>query len=180
MDIIYRHLIDNEITVSLFKPFNRYQKVEQCWRIEDGKWILKDISFVEDWGSSEKSFLVDCLKKTVHTKGVVWGAFEKDLLVGFASVENEPFGTKERYLQLSSLHVSNEFRGLGIGKVLFNMIAQSSLNMGAQKLYISAHSSKQSQAFYKSVGCVEAKEINKIFVEKEPCDCQLEYNLLEI
>jgi hypothetical protein len=51
--------------------------------------------------------------------------------------------------------------------------------MGAQKLYISAHSSQESQAFYKAMGCVEAMEYNKRLVSEEPCDCQLEYNLQE-
>lgn len=46
--------------------------------------------------------------------------------------------------------------------------------LGAQALYISAHSSVESQAFYKAMGCVEAKEYQAFHVEKEPCDCQLE------
>ena len=45
---------------------------------------------------------------------------------------------------------------------------------GAKKLYISAHSSVESQAFYKKMGCVEAREYSQIHVEQEPWDCQLE------
>lgn len=45
---------------------------------------------------------------------------------------------------------------------------------GAKKLYISAHSAVESQAFYETVGCVEAEECNQGHVEKEPYDCQLE------
>lgn len=48
---------------------------------------------------------------------------------------------------------------------------------GAKKLYISSHSAIESQNFYKSLGCVEAKEYNKAHVENEPCDCQLEFVL---
>ena len=44
----------------------------------------------------------------------------------------------------------------------------------AKKLYISAHSAVESQAFYKAMGCVEAEEYNAEHVEKEPYDCQLE------
>ncbi len=57
------------------------------------------------------------------------------------------------------------------------LAAERAKAMGAEKLYISAHSSKESQAFYKAVGCVEAEEYNPASVEKEPCDCQLEYRL---
>ena len=42
------------------------------------------------------------------------------------------------------------------------------------KLYISAHSAVESQAFYKALGCVEAQVYNKEHVEKEPYDCQME------
>ena len=45
------------------------------------------------------------------------------------------------------------------------------------KLYISAHSSKESQAAYKAIGCVHAEEINQKLAEEEPCDVQLEYVL---
>ena len=48
----------------------------------------------------------------------------------------------------------------------------------AEKLYISDHSAVESQAFYRSMGCVEAKEHNRAHVEKEPWDCQLECVLL--
>lgn len=49
--------------------------------------------------------------------------------------------------------------------------------LGADKLYISAHFSKESQAAYKALGCVHAKEINPKLSEKEPCDVQFEYVL---
>ena len=64
---------------------------------------------------------------------------------------------------------------MGIGKQLFQMASTWAREKGAKKLYISAHSSIESQAFYKAMGCVEALEYNKEHVEKEPCDCQLEY-----
>jgi len=51
------------------------------------------------------------------------------------------------------------------------------VELGAEKLYISAHSSVESQAFYRSMGCAEAEEYNARHVELEPCDCQLEYLL---
>ena len=44
-------------------------------------------------------------------------------------------------------------------------------------LYISAHPSKESQAAYRSLGCVEAEEINKAIAENEPFDIQMEYVL---
>lgn len=45
---------------------------------------------------------------------------------------------------------------------------------GAEKLYISAHSAVETQAFYNAMGCAEALEYSKFHTQKEPFDCQLE------
>lgn len=175
--ISYKELKENEINIELFASFDRYQEVNECWRKESGEWVLKEIAFIEKWGPDEYQYLVKCLYNTIKTGGAVFGAFHNDVLVGFASIENEFFGSQREYLELSCIHTSYESRGLGIGKKLFFLICKKAKEMGAQKLYISAHSSKESQAFYKSLGCVEAVEYNSKSVEKEPCDCQLEYSL---
>ena len=86
-------------------------------------------------------------------------------------------GGKCRYADLSCIHVSADCRGEGLGRLLFLKAAESAVELGAEKLYISAHSSVESQAFYRSMGCAEAEEYNARHVELEPCDCQLEYLL---
>lgn len=176
-EIQYKKLKANEITVDLFKNFNRYQKVTKCWRKVEDKWVLKDIAFTEEWTSKEYEFLVKCLQNTVNTGGLVFAAFKDESLAGFVSVENILFGAEKEYLQLSCIHVTFEGRGRGVGRGLFELAADSARKMGAKKLYISAHSSEESQAFYKKLGCVEAAEYNERLVAEEPCDCQLEYIL---
>ena len=176
--IEYKELKETEIDLSLFTSFNRYQDVEQCWRKENGEWILKDIAFTEQWSLNEYEFLVKCLQNTIKTGGTVFGAFYKDKLVGFASLENQFFGSQKEYLQLSSIHISHEKRGMGIGKELFSLVCKKAKEKNGQKIYISAHSSEETQAFYKMMGCVEAKEYNEKLVAEEPYDCQLEYCLL--
>ena len=44
-------------------------------------------------------------------------------------------------------------------------------------LYMSAHSSMESQAAYRALGCVHAQEINAALAQAEPCDVQMEYLL---
>lgn len=175
--IIYRELKEIEIDESLFQNFNRYQEVKKCWRKENGKWILKDIPFTDQWGFEEYKILIKCLQNTIKTGGVVFGAFN-NVMVGFASLESQFFGSQNEYLQLSSIHTSYGNRGTGIGKKLFSFICEKAKDMGAQKLYISAHSSQESQSFYKAMGCIEAIEYNDKLVAEEPSDCQLEYRLL--
>lgn len=173
----YRKLSYAELNIDLFSNFHRYQEVTKCWRKENGRWVIKDISFIDDWGQEEYKILVKHLKNTLKTKGVVYGAFLNNKLKGFASVEYDFIDKNKEYFDLSSLHVSKDMRGCGIGKTLFEMAAKWAKNSGAKKLYISSHSAVETQKFYKTMGCIEALVYNEKHVENEPYDCQLEYIL---
>lgn len=177
MKIKYRKIKKQEICPELFYPFDRHQEVTHCYRKEEGEWVIREISFVEEWGEAEKKYLAECLKRTVESGGNVYGAFERKILIGFACVEAQRFGKDREYVELSALHISNGYRGRGIGTKLFEKACRSAQRMGAKKLYISSHSAVETQNFYQSVGCVEAIEYRKEAVEKEPCDCQLECRL---
>ena len=173
----YRVLYADEICRELFKDFIRHQIVTKCWRKENGKWIIKDVPFVDDWSEKDYQILISCLKNTILSDGFVYAAFYEGKLKGFVSVESEIFCDAQRYMDLSSIHVSEDMRGTGIGKTLFQTAKKWAREKGAGKLYISAHSAVESQAFYKSMGCVEAEVYNQKHVEAEPYDCQLECSL---
>lgn len=172
--IEYRWLKMEEINRELFGAFVRRQVVVDCWRQEEGKWVIKPDPFVDDWGEVEYQELVCCLKNTLATDGMVQGAFVNGELKGFVSVEGTPIGSRKQYMDLSSIHVSQDMRRSGIGKELFSLAKQFAKERNAEKLYISSHSAVESQAFYRSMGCVEAEEYNQEHVEREPYDCQLE------
>lgn len=176
-DFHFVRLQPDDICMELFQDFHRHQVVNLCWRQIEGEWRIQSDPFIDDWNLEDYKFLVSCLRNTARKGGFVLGAFQKDRLKGFISVEPERFGQKKEYLDLSSLHVSEEMRGLGIGRELFFQAKKWASNQGAKKLYISAHSAVESQAFYRAMGCVEAKEIQVSHVEQEPFDCQLECSL---
>ena len=175
--IQYRNLSLDEICTELFDGFIRRQKVTKCWRKEHGEWKIKDDPFIGDWSESDYQILVDCLRNTIVTGGFVYAAFYKGILKGFTSVESVLFGGEQKYMELSSIHVSEDMRNKGIGAELFPAAKAWAKENGAKKLYISAHSAVESQAFYKKMGCVEAEVYNQKHVDKEPYDCQLECNL---
>lgn len=172
--IEYRKLCADEICRELFRDFIRHQNVVKCWRRENGEWLIKDAPFVDDWTESDYEFLVKCLKHTCVSGGLVYAAFSDGSLKGFVSVEPDLFGGEQRYLDLSSIHVSEDMRGRGVGKALFLAAKTWAAEHGARKLYISSHSAVESQAFYRAMGCVEAEVYNQKHVEQEPYDCQLE------
>lgn len=167
-----------EIDLPLFDGFHRHQVVTRCWRKRDGQWIVIDHPFVEEWSKADYAYLMDCLRETLAGGGVVFGDFDGDRLRGFAAVVRDFFGSRNQYLELASLHVSEEHRGHGIGRALMTACREWAGEQGAEMLYISAHSAVESQAFYKAVGCREAAEYRPESVAKEPCDCQLEIDVL--
>lgn len=172
--IQYRNLCEKELCRDLFRSFIRHQVVTKCRRRENGIWTIKDDPFIDDWTEQDYKTLIVCLKSTISSGGFVYAAFYNNDLKGFVSVESDLFGGEHRYLDLSSIHVSEDMRGKGIGKHLFLSAKTWAKEHGAYKLYISAHSAVESQEFYKAMGCTEAEEYNKKHVEAEPYDCQLE------
>lgn len=175
--IIYKILGEEEINIDMFEKFNRHQDVTKCYRKIDGEWVLKDIAFIEEWDKEDYKDIVTGLRKTSRTGGKVIVAMKDDFILGFVSIENEFLGKDKNYIQLSELYVSEESRGKGIGKELFKKACLEAIKMNGEKLYISAHSSEESQKFYRGIGCIEAKEYNEKLTELEPCDCQMEYEL---
>jgi ribosomal protein S18 acetylase RimI-like enzyme len=177
MDTVYEEINLDSLSMPFFKSFDRHQEVKRCLRKENGEWVLKDVAFIEEWDENELEKLLEELRHTVSSGGKAAGAFRNGRVIGFLSVENEFFGSKRQYLQLSNLHVSYESRGQGVGKKLFENACRTARDLGAKKLYISAHSAEETQAFYRSAGCLDAEEINERLARAEPFDCQLEYCL---
>lgn len=176
-DIDFRELCEQEITKPLFLTFNRYQEIRKCRRKSGGLWADVDVCYTEQWNSGDFKRLIFSLVQTVRSGGTVLGAFRAGALAGFSAIENTLFGTTNSYLELSYFHVTYELRRCGIGRRLFELSCQSARQKGAGKLYISSNSSVETQAFYSAMGCVEAEEPDKDFMEREPCDIQLEFSL---
>lgn len=175
--IEYRDIEAAEVNRALFSHFVRRQVVTKCWRRESGEWVIRDAPFIDDWTPQDYAVLIACLKETLRTGGLVYGAFDGGRLKGFVAVLPEIFGGENRYMDLAALHVSEELRNQGVGSTLFHAAKQWAKERGAQKLYISAHSAVESQAFYRKMGCIEAQWYHPEHVEAEPFDCQLEAEL---
>ena len=113
MNLSIQFLTVSQITPALFVGFVRRQQVKRCWRKESGRWVLKDIAFLDDWSPADYTHLLQKLRAILLSGGAVLAAFDGGVLAGFAAVTNEPFGPAEEYLQLSELNVSQPLRGQG-------------------------------------------------------------------
>jgi 8-oxo-dGTP pyrophosphatase MutT (NUDIX family)/ribosomal protein S18 acetylase RimI-like enzyme len=175
--IEYREISYDEITEDFLSGFDRYEEIEKAWREEQGRVILKDIKYTEYWDDNELKKVSEELKGILLQGGSVFAAYFKNTIIGIAALDNHFFGSSSQYIQLSMLHISRNFRGIGIGKELFKLSQRKAKHMGAQKMYISASSCENAQIFYSRLGCLPAREINPVLYKLEPFDRHLEYVL---
>ena len=176
--IEYRLLKEEELTPGLLADFERDQEVTRVWSPVDGKLTLIENPFREEWTEKQKDELVvTYFPNAIHSGGCVVAALDKGTVIAFAVLEGGLFGKGKQYIQLASIHVSLAFRGMGIGRHLFSLISGEARKRGAEKLYISSHYAEETQAFYKAVGCVPAKETFDGLASCEPNDIPLEFLL---
>ena len=121
--LIYRKIELEELNLDLFRKFERRQNVARQLQKQGDAWVEKPVSLVEEWSREDYEFLLTCLQNTIQEGGVVFGAFEGNAVKGFASISGKPFGYAGTYRDLTSLHVSRELRGRGIGTRLFHLAA---------------------------------------------------------
>ena len=176
-EILIQRLPSEGFNECSLDDFVRHQVVSECWRNVDGEWKLLPIAFTEDWGLDRRREKAADIFQRADKDLISFVAFQSDKVIGFITVNTRTMGSGKQYLQLESFQVSEPYRGQGIGKKLFAKACAAAKKMGAQKLYISAHSSKESQAAYSALGCVHALEIIPSISDEEPYDVQLEYAL---
>lgn len=172
-----RRLDPQGIEITSLDSFVRHQEVYECWRKIDGEWKLMPVRFTENWDLDKLRKNATELRQSLHKGCAGFGAYDGELLCGFALLGAEIFDTDERYIALKEIHVSEPYRGMHIGGRLFDMCVREARARGASKLYISAHSSKESQAFYRAMGCVDAAHPDADAVRLEPYDVQMEITL---
>lgn len=177
MMIVYRKITGENFSIASLDGFIRRQEVRECWRRVDGAWKLLPIAYVEDWDPEARRVRAERILQGVRSGGAAYGAWCDGGVVGFARLALPLFGSEGQYIDLAQLHVSEPFRRQGIGGELFRMACRGARELGASRLYISAHSAKESAAAYRKYGCVEAEEVNRVLAEKEPCDIQMEFQL---
>lgn len=174
--IRYERLNSHNFTARSLDDFVRHQTVRESWREIDGVWRLVPNVFEESWSREQCRQAAAEMAAHMQSDQSAFGAFAGDAVVGFVTVSHRLFGRTARYAQLVYFQVSEPYRRQGIGRALFALAAEEMQRLGADKLYISAHSSKESQVAYRALGCTPAREINETLAAEEPFDVQLEYS----
>ncbi len=176
-EITYHPLTAENFNTLSLDGFVRRQQVRECWRRVDGALALRPVEYLEDWTLEERRETAAQVLQAAEHGGAAFGAFCRGTAAGFAVLAGERLGSRGQYADLSLFYVSEPYRGRGIGGALFRMACSAAREMGAEKLYISAHSAREVMAAYWALGCVDAEEIDPRHAAVEPCDVQLEFRL---
>ena len=148
MNYQYKRLDNNNFTGNSLDDFVRHQTVTECWRKIDNDWKLVPNVYEENWPQIQCREIAEDLVYNINNDQTGFGAFDGERIIGFATVSHRIFGASARYVQLVCFQISEEYRRQGIGRKLFSMACEEARRLGADKLYISAHSSKESQAVH--------------------------------
>ena len=170
--ITYGRITAENFSLTSLDGFIARQEVTECWRRTDGTWKLLPIAYTDDSAPDARTML-----EALQAGNPAFGAWAEGKLVGFALLAKDRFGSAKQYVDLAEFYVSAPYRRRGIGARLFDLACQGARELGASRLYISAHSARESIAAYRKYGCVEAAEVCRSLAEKEPCDVQMEFLL---
>lgn len=157
--------------------FRRRQQVTEVWRRNGNEMELVYQPFVEDWDADVRREAAERMLGNLRRGYFGTGAFDGGKLVGWTFYGNELIGERKNYVELHMFHVSELYRGKGIGRRVFEASLPLVRETGAERIFISSHSAKESQAAYKALGCVHARELFREAAETEPFDIQLEFDL---
>lgn len=174
--MIIKELECTELTPVFLQDFGHRQRIRHVWEKADGQWTLKDVNVIREWNDEKRAWIPQYLKEMMEEGGCTFAAYEGNKLTGFITLDGCFGGTEAQYLNLAMFFVDDSYKRQGIGRQLFSKCAERAIQMGAEKLFISAVPSEETVAFYIAMGCRDAEEIIPEFVDT-PEDRYLEYDL---
>jgi predicted N-acetyltransferase YhbS len=154
---------------------DRGEVIENIYYLEEGKLVLKPEHYdVRGWPPGEPELYTPILLHCFDRGGWVYGLFDGGVLIAMVTLDTVFIGPKGDLLQLKQLHVSNAYRGLGLGRQLFALAREKARALGAKGLYISATPSEHTVDFYLRLGSTVMPVPDPELFALEPEDIHLE------
>ena len=154
---------------------DRSEIINQIYYYKNSKLILKNEYYnVTGWEPNKIERNINNLYELYDRGGSFFGIFQEEKIVGIVALECRFIGSNNDQLQVVFLHIDNNYRKKGYGKILMNQAKERAKELGAKKLYISATPSKNTVDFYMYIECKLASEINADLYQLEPNDIHLE------
>lgn len=157
---------------------DRREVIESVYYLEDGKLVLRPEYYnMQGWPPGAQELTDPILEDCFDRGGMFLGAFEEGALVGLAVLDNAFIGKDGDQLQLVFMHVSQDYRRRGLGRLLFEQAVDRARDLNARRLYVSATPSENTVNFYLRLGCVVADEVDAALFALEPDDIHMEYRI---
>ena len=157
------------------RNIDRSEIIKQLYYYKNGELVLKKKFYhIRGWDPNDIEKTINNLYVLYDHCGTFYGLFHEGKIFGVVALEFKFIGSNSDQLQVVFLHIDNNYRKKGYGKILMNKVMERAKELGAKKLYISATPSKNTVDFYMHLGCSLASEINPELYQLEPDDIHLE------
>ena len=171
--MIIKQMSHSEVT--RIAEIDRSEHITLDYVYKDGRLETKPVDWhVPRWANDNSpngvSAKIKAWSLLLDKGGVLLGAFEDELLVGFAILRPHLTATMA---QLAVLHVSKDYRRKGIARTLTTKIVQLAKEAGATSLYVSATPSQSAVGFYRSQGFELAAKVHPKLYALEPEDIHM-------
>ncbi|MHA2246641.1 MAG: GNAT family N-acetyltransferase [Candidatus Hodarchaeales archaeon] len=165
----------NKDEIKRVAEIDRSEVIEYIYYFhKSGLKLEKEFWNVEKWNSEQKLHHISSLQDIYDRGGTIFEAFYGSKIIGVIALDNEFIGRNKNQLNLAGLWVSKQYRKMGVGKALVELVKNKAREIGAEKLYVSTTPSQNTVKFYMNRGFRLAKEINKKLFEMEPEDIHME------
>jgi len=147
---------------------DRTEHITQYYTLRNGSLEVNDVDWhVGPWDSAKK--IKEWIPIAEGYKNM-WGAFDKERLVGFAVYRSY---LTEEMAQFAILHISHEFRKMSIGKRLSEKVLGKARADGKKNIYVTSTPRKSTVDFYQKLGFKLAEQVNEELYELEPDDIHM-------
>ncbi len=172
----YRQLKKHEF--ERFREIDRREIINQIYYHREGILVLEnEFHDVPEWTPKKKQEFIKSFYELHNRGGLVFGAIDGEKIAGISTLDVVFIGKNKDQLNLAGLWVSKEYRKQGIATSLVELAKKKAVELGANKLYVSATPSLNTIEFYKKRGFILTNDVDKKLFEKEPEDIHMELEL---
>lgn len=170
----YRWMEPEEI--EKLREIDRSEIIRTGYKYKDGKLQKMEVNWDSpNWtqdGDNEYSMAgqINFCRGHLEKGGRMLGAFDEEKLAGIGIITPN---IQEIVVQLAYLHISKNYRQMGIGKRMFKQLEQMALQLGGREMYVTAVPSGSAVNFYLSQGFKPTDTPIPELFELEPDDIHM-------
>ncbi len=156
------------VEIHRISEIDRTEHITQYYTLRNGILEVNDVDWhVGPWDSAEKISEWIPIAEDYEN---MWGAFDDEKLVGFAVYRSH---LTEEMAQFAILHISHDFRGMGIGKQLSEKMLERARADGKKQIYVTSTPTKATVDFYRKLGFRLVEQVNRELYKLEPDDIHM-------